>query len=282
MDDSLTFDVDTIEGFLLGQGIEWAINIAAALAIFFIGKWIAKRLVKFAEKLMYRGKVDETLISFLSNVLFGLALTLVVIAAISRLGVETTSLAAVIAAAGLAIGLSLQSSLSNLAAGVMLITFRPFRKNDYVEVAGVAGTVEAVNIFTTHLKTPDNKAVIVPNGSIINDNITNYSAKPTRRIDMVFGVGYGDDLKKVREVLEDIVANEPRILKDPKPDIAVSELAASSVNFVVRPWVASSEYWDVYFHLTETVKLRFDEEGITIPYPQRDVYMHPVAKKSSS
>lgn len=280
MEDALTFNTDSIETLLLGQGLEWGINIAAAIAILFIGKWVAKRLVKVAERVMHKSKMDETLITFLSNVLFGLAFAFVIIAAISQLGVETASLAAVIAAAGLAIGLSLQNSLSNLAAGVMIIAFRPFRKNDFIEAAGVSGNVDAVTIFTTHLRTPDNKAVIIPNGAILAGNIINYSAKPMRRIDLIIGVSYQDDLKYVKDVLEDILRNETRILKDPKPDIAVGDLGDSAVLMHVQPWVISADYHAVRSAIIEKVKLRFDEEGISIPYPQRDVYMHPVSKKS--
>lgn len=271
-------DISTVETFLRTHGLDWGINILSALAIFVIGKWVAHRLVNLAKRMMQRSRVDDTLVSFLGNVFFGLALALVAIAALSQLGVETTSLAAVLAAAGLAIGLSLQSSLANLAAGVMIITFRPFRKGDYVEVAGTAGTVEDVNIFTTHLATPDNKAVIVPNGSILSQNIINYSAKTTRRVDLVFSVSYHDDLARVKRALEDILAADSRILKDPAPVIAVSQLAESSVDLVVRPWVNALDYWPVTFDLQEQVKQRFDEEGISIPYPQRDVYMRPVGK----
>lgn len=251
----------------------YAIKGVVALAIFFIGKFIAKRAVKLLQSLMTKANIDPTLVTFGGNVLYGLALAFVIIASLSQLGINTTSLAAVIAAAGLAIGLALQSSLSNLAAGVMIILFRPVKKGDYVEAAGTSGTVEEISIFTTHLKTPDNKAVIVPNGSIIADNITNYSAKPTRRVDMVFGIGYDDDLKKAKKTLEKIVSADKRILKEPEPVIAVSELADSSVNFVVRPWVKSEDYWNVYFDLQEAVKLQFDKEGISIPYPQQDMHI---------
>lgn len=272
------WDIDTLETFLFTHGLDWAVNIISALAIFVIGKWLAHRLVNLAKRMMARSRVDDTLVSFLGNVFFGLALALVAIAALSQLGVETTSLAAVVAAAGLAIGLSLQSSLANLASGVMIITFRPFRKGDYVEVAGTSGTVEEVNIFTTHLVTPDNKAVIVPNGSILSQNIINYSAKDTRRVDLVFSVGYHDDLGQVKRVLEEVLAQDSRILKDPAPVIAVSQLGESSVDLVVRPWVNATDYWPVNFELLEKVKQRFDAEGISIPFPQRDVYMHPVPK----
>ena len=249
----------------------YGLKIIAALAIFFIGKWVARKLVDFCKSLMKKSDVDDTLVSFGDNILYGLALAFVVIAALSQLGVETTSLAAVIAAAGLAIGLALQGSLSNFAAGVMIILFRPFQIGDFVEAGGASGTIEDISIFTTIFKTPDNKQVVVPNNAITSGNITNFSAKDTRRVDLVVGVGYGDDLQKVKKVLGDLVAAESRILKDPAPVIAVSELADSSVNLVVRPWVKSADYWGVYFDLTEAIKTTFDKEGISIPFPQRDI-----------
>jgi Small-conductance mechanosensitive channel len=196
---------------LIAYGIEYGTAIVGAILIFVLGRWVAKGLTRFARKAMQKSSADPTIISFLSNVIYGLAMAMVVIAAISSLGVETTSLAAVIAAAGLAIGLALQGSLSNLASGVMIIMFRPFKNGDYIEAAGEAGTVEQVNIFTTHLKTPDNREIIVPNGSILGGSITNYSAKPTRRVDLLVGVSYGDDLAKVKKVLEDIISSDDRI-----------------------------------------------------------------------
>ena len=251
----------------------YGLKVIIALAIFFIGKWVAKRVVNVVKKMMTRAKVDDTLVTFAGNVLYGLVLAFVVIAALSQLGVETTSLAAVLAAAGLAIGLALQGSLSNLAAGVMIILFRPFKNGDYIEGGGTAGTVEEISIFTTNLKTPDNRRVVVPNNQITADVITNYSAKTERRIDLVVGVGYGDDLSKVKKVLTKILGAEDRILKDPEPVIAVSELADSSVNLVVRPWVKTVDYWAVRWDLTEKIKTTFDKEGIYIPFPQRDVHM---------
>lgn len=248
-------------------------KIIFALAIFFVGKWVAKKLANLVKKMMLKANVDATLTGFAGNILYGMLLALVVIAALSKVGIETTSLAAVIAAAGLAIGLALQGSLSNFAAGVMVILFRPFKNGDYVEAAGTAGVVEEISIFTTVLKTPDNKKVIVPNNEITSGNIINYSANPTRRLDMVVGVSYDDDLKKVRKSLEKILAKEDRILKDPETVIAVLELADSSVNFAVRPWVKTEDFWPVKFALTEAIKTTFDKEGISIPFPQRDVHV---------
>lgn len=251
----------------------YGVRIIGALVIFIVGKWLAGLLTGVVKRLMKNANVDETLLTFLGNLAYALLLTFVVLAAISQLGVNTTSFIAVLGAAGLAIGLALQGSLSNLGAGVLLIIFKPFKIGDVVEAGGALGAVEELNIFTTQLKTPDNKVVIIPNSNIMGGNITNYSAKDTRRVDLVFGVGYSDDLKKVKEELVNILNEDERVLKDPAPVIAVSELADSSVNFVVRPWVRSADYWGVYFDLHETVKRRFDDQGISIPFPQRDVHV---------
>ena len=262
--------------------LSYGVQLLTAIAIFVIGRWVAKAITGILRKAMRRAKADDMLVGFLGNIAYGLLLTFIVIAALSQLGIETTSLAAILAAAGLAIGLALQGSLSNFAAGVMLIIFRPFGKGDYVEAAGTAGSVHDINIFTTTLKTPDNKTVIIPNSSVTGGNITNYSAESRRRVDLVFGIGYNDDIKKAKKVLEQIVENDERVLKEPAPLVAVSELADSSVNFVVRPWVNTADYWDVYWDITETVKETFDKEGISIPFPQQDVYMHDIAALNKS
>ncbi len=251
----------------------YGVKVIAAVVIFILGRWIAKILKGFVQRMMRKTEVDDTLVSFVGNLTYIALLTFVVIAALNQLGVQTTSFIAVIGAAGLAIGLALQGSLANFAAGVLLIIFRPFKSGDFIEGAGVAGTVEKIHIFTTQLKSPDNKTIIIPNAKLTGDNITNYSAKETRRVDMVFGVGYSDDLQKVRQILEDILAKEDRVLQDPAPTIGVLELADSSVNFVCRPWVKTADYWGVYFDITETVKNRFDAEGVSIPFPQRDVHL---------
>jgi small conductance mechanosensitive channel len=262
--------------------IPWGIRIVTALVIFIIGRFVVGLVVRLAEKLMRRQKLDETLVVFVLSILRSLLLLFVIIAALSQLGIDTTSLIAVIGAAGLAIGLSLQSSLSNFAAGVMLITFRPFVKGNFVEAGNAMGTVEQVGIFTTTLITPDNKEIIVPNGTIMSSNITNFSAKPTRRVDMTFGVSYDDDLRKVREILEDIIHSDERVLKDPEPAIMVGALADSSVNFLVRPWVNAADYWPVFWDTTEKVKLRFDEAGITIPFPQRELHITQAATPANA
>ena len=251
-------------------------NIIGALAILIIGRLVTGILTSISRRLMQRAKVDVTLVKFLANLIKALLMTFVIVAAISQLGVETTSFIAILGAAGLAVGFALQGSLGNFASGVMLIIFRPFKVGDYVEAGGQAGSVEEIAIFTTVLKTPDNRRVIVPNGQVTGGSIINYSAMDTRRVDLVFGIGYGDDIKKAKQTLERILSEDNRILKEPAPVVAVLELADSSVNFVVRPWVKTSDYWGVHFDLTEKVKLTFDEMGISIPFPQRDVHLHQV------
>ena len=257
--------------------VQYGPVVVTALITLVVG-WIVARIISgVLRRVMTKAKVESTLIGFVTNLVFSLLMTLVVISAVQKLGVPTTSFVAVVGAAGLAIGFALQGSLANFASGVMVIIFRPFRAGDFVDAGGVSGTVEEVQIFATILKTPDNKRLIVPNAAITGGTITNYSANDMRRVDLVFGIGYGDDIKKAKTVLEGILAAEPRILADPVPVIAVSELADNSVNFVVRPWVKTPDYWGVLFDLTEAVKLRFDAESISFPFPQRDVHMHQVA-----
>ena len=252
----------------------YGLRVVAAIVVLIVGRWIAKGLTNVLDRLMSKKDIDPTIISFVKSLTYIALLVFVVLAALGQLGIQTTSFIAVIGAAGLAIGLALQGSLSNFAAGFLMIIFRPFKVGDYIEGAGVAGTVETIQIFTTQLKTPDNKTVIVPNAKMTGDNITNYTMKGTRRVDMVFGIGYGDDIDKAKNILNDLVAQEERILNDPPVKIAVVELADSSVNFVVRPWVKSDDYWDVYFDFTENVKKRFDAKGVSIPFPQQDVHMY--------
>lgn len=253
-------------------------NIILALVIFVVGRWVVKLVVKAIRKILEKGKMDVMLIDFLCTIFGALGLLVVVIAALNRLGVDTTSLVALLGAAGLAVGLALQSSLSNFAAGVMLIVNKPFEAGDYIEAGGVSGVVEEVHIFSTIMRTPDNKSVIVPNGQIYEGSIVNYSNRKRRRIDLVMGIGYDDDIKKAKQIMLDIMQADKRILQNPEPVVAVGELADSSVNFVVRPWVKTADYWGVYWDLLEGFKLAFDENGISIPYPQQDVYMYNVEK----
>jgi len=229
----------------------YGLKVIAAVVVFVVGRWIAKGLTKFAENVMNKRQVDPTILSFVANMTYIALLVFVVLAALGQLGIQTTSFIAIIGAAGLAIGLALQGSLANFAAGFLMIIFRPFKVGDFIEGAGVAGTVEVIQIFTTQLNTPDNKTVIIPNAALTAGNITNYSAKGTRRVDLVFGIGYGDDIDHAKKVIMDVLAREERILKDPATTIGVVELADSSVNFAVRPWVTADDYWNVYFNLTE-------------------------------
>ena len=260
--------------------VEWGIlygpKVLGALAIFIIGRIVTGILTGVVRRLMQRSKVDAILVGFVTSLTKVALLTFVVIAALGALGMQTTSIIAVIGAAGLAVGLALQGSLSNFASGVMLVIFRPFKTGDYIEAGGTAGVVKEIRIFNTVMKTPDNKIVIVPNSKITGDNVTNYSANEERRLDLVFGIGYGDDIRKAKQILEQILKDDSRVLAEPEPVVAVLELADSSVNIAVRPWVKTSEYWPLYFDLTERVKLAFDEQGISIPFPQRDVHMHEV------
>lgn len=252
----------------------WGVKVLAAAAILVIGRWVAGFLKKVIEKLMRKSRVDETLISFTGNLSYVALMAFVVLAALGQLGIQTTSFIAVLGAAGLAIGLALQGSLSNFAAGFLMIIFRPFKVGDLIEGGDAFGVVEEIQIFTTTLKTGDNKVIIVPNAKLTGDNIINWSSKGTRRVDLVMGIGYDDDIDKARNIINEIIEADSRILKDPAPTVAVSELADSSVNFVVRPWVKTSDYWGVYFDLTENIKKAFDAQGINIPYPQRDVHVY--------
>ena len=272
----LGFDWNQLLELAQTKGIDFAINLAIALAIFYVGKFVISMVVRAIRKVMQRQEVEKTLETFVCNLVRMVLLVVVIIAAIGQLGIETTSFIAIFGAAGLAVGLALQGSLSNFAAGVLIVLFRPYKVGDFVEAAGISGVVEQVQILTTILKTGDNKQIIVPNGQIMDSIITNYSANDTRRVDMVIGVSYDDDLDKVRATLEELIAAEDRILDEPAHTIAVSALADSSVNFVVRPWVKTSDYWGVMFDLTEAIKKRFDKEGISFPFPQQDVHLHTV------
>jgi small conductance mechanosensitive channel len=261
---------------------QFGTNVLIALAIFFVGRLVAKWLTNFTRRIMARTDMEDTLENFLCNLIYAVLMVVVVIATINQLGIQTTSLLAVLGAAGLAVGLALQGSLSNFASGVLIVAFRPYKVGDFIEGGGVSGVVEDVQIFSTIMRSGDNKKIIVPNSQMMAGEIVNYSANDTRRVDLVAGCGYDDDLDKVRQVLTDIVNGDDRVLKDPAATIAVQELADSSVNFVVRPWVATGDYWPVYFDLTEQIKKRFDAEGIAIPYPQRDLHVYQHDAESDS
>ena len=252
----------------------FGISLFIALSILIIGRQVVKILIKVISTALERSNTEDTVRIFVTNLLNTLLMIVVFIAAINQLGIQTTSIIAVLGAAGLAIGLALQGSLSNFAAGILIVIYRPYKVGDYIQADNHLGTVDDIQIFSTVLKTPDNKLVIVPNGSIMNGSIVNFSNQDKRRVDIIASCSYEDDIDKVKSVLADILSKDDRILNEPKPRIAVSELADSSVNFIVRPWVKNSDYIDVYYSLLEEIKKRFDREGIAIPYPQTDVHIH--------
>ncbi len=254
-------------------GVDFGINLITAILVFYIGRVVARMVTSGVRKLMNARNVDPILESFVTKLAYYTLMLVVIVAAVDRLGLQTASLIAVLGAAGLAVGLAMQGSLSNFAAGVLIVIFRPYRVGDWVEAAGVAGTIMEVQILTTLMRTGDNKDIIVPNGQIMSSIITNYSANETRRVDLVIGVSYSDDIDKVRAVIKDVVDADKRVLEQPPCLIAVGALADSSVNFNVRPWVMTGDYWAVMWDLTEAIKKRFDEEGISIPFPQRDVHI---------
>jgi small conductance mechanosensitive channel len=269
MEALLNTDVDYLNLYI----IPWSINLFMALVIFVVGRWVAKGISRLIKRLMKKAGVEDILISFIGNMLYFALLVVVVIAALDRLGVNTSSVLAIFAAAGLAVGLALKDSLSNFSAGVMLVLFKPFKAGDFIEAAGSAGVVEKLRIFNTVMRTGDNREITIPNSQIYGGTIVNFSARDTRRIDMTFGIGYGDDIRQARTLLEQAMTEDERILKDPEPVILLMELADSSVNFAVRPWVNSADYWVVRSDLMERVKEKFDANGISIPFPQHDVHL---------
>jgi small conductance mechanosensitive channel len=252
----------------------YGLKVVAAIVIFVVGRWVAKAVTNFIKKMMVRAKTDDTLVKFVGSLCYIALLAFVIIAALNQLGIQTTSFIAILGAAGLAIGLALQGSLGNFAAGVLMIIFKPITVGDFIEGAGVAGTVEEIQIFTTQLKTPDNKTVIIPNAKLTGDNIINYTMKGTRRVDIVFGISYGDDIDQARGVIEEVIGHDERLLKDPQPVVLVSELADSSVNLTLRAWTSADDYWGFYFDTMEKVKKQFDAQGISIPFPQQDVHLY--------
>ncbi|MDP8266627.1 MAG: mechanosensitive ion channel [Candidatus Aceula meridiana] len=258
--------------------LSYGLNFIAAILIFVIGKWVAGVISRFIESMMIKGKADKTLAGFVRNLSSMAILVFVIIAALNKLGVETTSMVAVIGAAGLAIGLALQGSLANFAAGVILIIFKPFKTGDLIEAGGALGIVQEVQIFNTLLNTVDNRLVIIPNAKVTGDNIINFTSLPKRRVDLVFGISYSDDMKLAKDALLKVATSDPRVLKDPAPVVAVSELGDSSVNLVCRPWVAPADYWGVYFDVIEKGKLALETAGCTIPFPQNDVHFYQEKK----
>lgn len=265
-------DLSKYSDLIVMYGSQYGLKIIAAIAIFFIGKWGIRKITALVKKIMLKAQIDLTLVEFLENVIYFALLIVIILASLNALGINTTSFLAVFGAASLAIGLALKDSLSNIGAAVLIIIFRPFKVGDFIDAGGASGKVEEINLFSTIMATPDNKTVMIPNSSVINATITNYSNKPTRRVEHIIGVSYKDDLKLVKEVLNQIIKEDTRVLQEPQPLVAVSELANSSVNFTFRVWVNNDDYWDVHFDMLEKIKLTFDEKGISIPFPQMDIH----------
>lgn len=259
--------------------ISTAINLTVAILIFYIGRWLAKGVSSLVGKALLHRKVDRAVVSFLTSIVYAAILIAVALIALSHLGIQTASFIAILGAAGLAVALALQGSLSNFASGVLIIVFRPFKAGDFVEVASISGVVERIDIFQTIFKTVDNKKIILPNSQITGGAIINYSAEPKRRVDLTIGISYDSDLRKAKQILQQIVDTDSRILKEPLPVIAVSALADSSVNLIVRSWVEAADYWPVYWDTLEQVKLTFDQEGIEIPYPQMSLHLKKEEKE---
>ncbi|MEM7254194.1 MAG: mechanosensitive ion channel domain-containing protein [Pseudomonadota bacterium] len=257
-----------------------SLRVLGAIAILILGRMIARLITRGLRKWLEQKSIDPTIVRFGTSVAYIGLMAMVIIAVLNQFGVQTASFVAMVGAAGLAIGLALQGALSNFAAGVLMVLLRPFKVGDYVEGGGTSGTVEEIMMFSTRLVTPDNREIFVPNGALMNGNITNYSARDTRRVDMVFGVSYESDLNVARRVIEDALGAESRILPEPSPVIAVSELADNSVNLIVRPWVKRSDYWGVYWGLQETLKINLEAAGICIPYPQRNVFVHQMPSQT--
>lgn len=257
----------------LGYATEYGLKILGAILIFLIGKWVARKMIILLRRGMERANVDQTLISFASNALYVVLIVMIVVAAISNIGVETTSFMAIFGAAGLAIGLALKDTLANVGAAVLIIFFRPFKVGDFIEASGVMGNVKSINLFSTTLTTADNRSIIIPNGALIGGNIINYTGNHTRRIDMTFVIDYKDDLRVAKEVVMNVLQSHEKVLKDPEPVVAIGALERDGVQLIVRPWVLVEDYWDVSFQITEAVKLAFDEHRITVPFPQMDLHV---------
>ena len=261
---------DKAIGLLMGYGPK----LLLAILTLIIGLWIIKLVMKAFGRTMDRSKIDISLQKFFKSLVGILLKILLAISVASMVGIQMTSFIAILGAATLAIGLALQGSLANFAGGVLILIFKPFKVGDFIDAQGYSGTVNAIQVFNTVLKTPDNKTIIIPNGKLSNSSITNFTTEPTRRVDMTFGIGYSDDIKKAKDILNELVENESRIFKDPVPLVVVSALADSSVNFAVRGWCKRADYWDIYFGMLEKVKLEFDKQGISIPFPQQDVHVY--------
>ncbi|MEW5682588.1 MAG: mechanosensitive ion channel domain-containing protein [Pseudomonadota bacterium] len=251
----------------------YLLQFIAAIVIFYLGRMVAGAVKRFLEKALLSRSVDKAVVSFVAGIVYAIIMIATVLMALSQMGVQTTSFIAILGAAGLAVGLALQGSLANFASGILIILFRPFKSGDFIDAGGISGTVDKIEIFQTIMKTPDNKKVIVPNAQITGGAITNFSAEAIRRVDLVIGISYDSDLRKAKQILQDILAQDSRVLKEPEASVTVAALADSSVNLNVRPWVNSADYWGVYWDTLEKVKLTFDEQGIAIPFPQMDVHI---------
>ncbi len=260
---------------------DWGLKVLGALVVLIVGRMIAKSIRKGVTKALERGKMDPTLIPFMSSLTYYLVMAFVLIAVLGMVGIQTASMIALLGAAGLAVGLALQGTMANFASGVMLLIFRPFQKGDFIEAAGVAGSVDTVGIFTTTLNTPDNVRIVLPNGTVWGQTIKNYATNATRRVDMVMGISYDDDIGAAIDTINKVLGNEPRLLQDPAPTVAVAELADSSVNIVVRPWCKKEDYWGVKFDLTRALKEQIEAGGCSIPYPQTDVHLHKVPENAA-
>jgi small conductance mechanosensitive channel len=273
MDSLSTSNLQTYVQKLIDLAVEYGPKLLLAIVVLIVGLWIIRLVLKGANRTMEKSNIEISLRKFLSS-LFGIILkALLLISVASMIGIATTSFVAILGAAGLAVGLALQGGLANFAGGVLILIFKPFKVGDFIDAQGYMGTVHEISIFTTILKTPDNKTVIIPNGSLSNGSMVNFSTEPRRRVDMTFGIGYSDSIEKAKKVLAKLVDSDERILKEPGPQIVVSELGDSSVNFTVRVWCEAADYWGIYFDTQEKVKLTFDAEDISIPFPQRDVHM---------
>jgi len=265
----MNMDLEKLTTKALEFATEYGIKILAAIIIWIVGSWIIKKLLKGTKTIMTKKDFDESLQKFLLNLLGWTFKILLILVILAKLGIETTSFAAILAAAGLAVGLALQGSLGNFAGGVLLMIFRPIKIGDLIEAQGEVGVVKEIEIFTTKLTGLSNKEIIIPNGALSNGNIVNYSTEGTRRVDLVFGVGYDSDIKQTKNVLMNVLTSHPSVLKDPAPAVTVMELADSSINFAVRPWCKTEDYWTVYFDVTESTKEALDAAGIEIPYPHQ-------------
>jgi small conductance mechanosensitive channel len=270
---------EAVKEFLVTKGTAFALDLLAAILIFTIGRWASKWIALIIGRVMAKAKVEMILVTFVQHLTYFGLLAFVIIAALDRVGIKLTAAIAVLGAAALAVAFALQGSLSNFAAGILMVIFKPFKVGDFVSVAGVQGTVQEIQVLNTVLNSVDNVRIIVPNAQVTGSTISNYTANATRRIDLTIGVSYDDDLKKAKQVIEAVLGADPRILKNPAPVVAVSELGNSSVNFVVRPWVKSADYWDVYFDVTAHLKTAIESNGLTIPFPQRDVHIKTDGQK---